>query len=192
MDTEYRQTSTTSLMHKIKLKTSLCCFSSSVRDHEPLESDEDKQRTPRSPRSWLKSTAQEIPEIREKCANLISRISCRPRRRSRSADFSYDPDSYALNFEDDTRVDELPLNFSARLAASSLSTVKFADDTVAPRRREICAFSWELVGLRFLVVVCMHSVFIRVYGSLPRSGVVWSCYIAIQTYMFDKFDCSYN
>ncbi|KAL4336384.1 hypothetical protein AHAS_Ahas12G0004800 [Arachis hypogaea] len=38
-------------------------------------------------------------------------------RQSLSADFSYDPSSYALNFEDDSG--ELPLrNFSARLPPS--------------------------------------------------------------------------
>ncbi|KAE8056323.1 hypothetical protein FH972_013102 [Carpinus fangiana] len=124
MYSEYQQPSTPSMRHKLKL----WCFSSSVHHVEPPEADQDKPRTPRSPYAWIKSTAQDLPEIRDRCKNLISRIGrARGRHhRSHSADFSYDPLSYALNFEDDTRVDEFPLDFSARLAAS---------------RREIVAFS---------------------------------------------------
>ncbi|GLT63341.1 hypothetical protein SLA2020_359140 [Shorea laevis] len=114
----YQQPSTApSLRHKLKL----FCFSASVHHSEPPEADHDKTRSPRSPYAWIKSTAQDLPEIRDRCKNLISRIGWARSRnhRSHSADFSYDPLSYALNFEDDTRVlDELPLNFSARLAAS--------------------------------------------------------------------------
>ncbi|TQD91128.1 hypothetical protein C1H46_023303 [Malus baccata] len=62
--------------------------------------------------------------------HLISKIgggvrSGRVRRRNASAEFSYDPSSYALNFEDDTgkAEDQLLVNsFSARLSASSVPT----------------------------------------------------------------------
>ncbi|XP_062164098.1 uncharacterized protein LOC133870867 [Alnus glutinosa] len=126
MYNEFQQPSTPSLRHKVKL----WCFSSSVHHSGPPEGDDqDKPRSPRSPYAWIKSTAQDLPEIRDRCKNLISRIGCRARsrhHRSHSADFSYDPLSYALNFEDDTRVDEFPLNFSARLAASRRDIVAFS------------------------------------------------------------------
>ncbi|KAM1350275.1 hypothetical protein ACFX2F_004248 [Malus domestica] len=62
--------------------------------------------------------------------HLISKIGGgvkfgRVRRRNASAEFSYDPSSYALNFEDDTgkAEDQLLVNgFSAQLSASSVST----------------------------------------------------------------------
>ncbi|KAM1262982.1 hypothetical protein ACFX13_028713 [Malus domestica] len=62
--------------------------------------------------------------------HLISKIgdgvrSGRVRRHNASAEFSYDPSSYALNFEDDTgkAEDQLLVNgFSARLSASSVPT----------------------------------------------------------------------
>ncbi|KAG6649666.1 hypothetical protein I3843_07G221900 [Carya illinoinensis] len=136
MYNEYHQPSPPSLRHKLKM----CCFSSSVHDHEPLDVDHDKPRTPRSPYAWLKSTAHDFPEIRYRCRNLISRIG-RTRRRSHSADFSYDPSSYALNFEDDARLDEFPFNFSERLAASPSPRADFSAVTAAPRMREIAAFS---------------------------------------------------
>ncbi|KAK7821284.1 hypothetical protein CFP56_037897 [Quercus suber] len=141
-DYEQQSSSTASIKHKVK--TSMCCFSPSVHDHQQLKS-EDKPRTtsPRSPYTWLKSTANELPEIRFRCMNLISRIGKTRRNhhmRWHSADFSYDPSSYALNFQDDTRVDdECPLSFLDRLAASPPQPADFAK--CEPRRREIVAFS---------------------------------------------------
>ncbi|KAH7860831.1 hypothetical protein Vadar_018510 [Vaccinium darrowii] len=75
-----------------------------------------------------------LPEIRNKCRDLISRIGCH-RRRCSSADFKYDPLSYALNFDqggfddDDDyyyeRIDEVaPLrNFSAGVPRMPIKTV---------------------------------------------------------------------
>lgn len=51
----------------------------------------------RSSSTWIRSKAQEIPEIKEKCRGLISRMA-KPRRQS--GDFRYDPLSYALNFDE--------------------------------------------------------------------------------------------
>ncbi|KAK9945939.1 hypothetical protein M0R45_011429 [Rubus argutus] len=72
------------------------CFSSSTHPFDVLD-DEDYVRAPRSPM---------IPEIKDRCRNLMSKIGGarqgRGRRRAASADFSYDPSSYALNFEDET------------------------------------------------------------------------------------------
>ncbi|KAE9602336.1 hypothetical protein Lal_00050240 [Lupinus albus] len=60
-----------------------------------------------------------FPHLKEKCTNFISRIGRHHRRHS--ADFHYDPLSYALNFEDnaadDRSVHDLK-SFSARLPSS--------------------------------------------------------------------------
>ncbi|KAL2471874.1 Uncharacterized protein Adt_40010 [Abeliophyllum distichum] len=53
----------------------------------------------KSPSSWIRSKANELPEIKHKCRNFMSRMG-RHRRHS-SADFSYDPLSYSLNFDPD-------------------------------------------------------------------------------------------
>ncbi|XP_042485212.1 uncharacterized protein LOC122065465 [Macadamia integrifolia] len=93
-----------------------CCFGNG--NHEQLE-DVDKQRP-------IKSKAHEFPEFKEKCRNLISRMG---RGRRHSADFRYDPLSYALNFDegidDDHHLnEELPLrNFTSRLPASPRKSV---------------------------------------------------------------------
>ncbi|GAB2275408.1 hypothetical protein Dimus_010170 [Dionaea muscipula] len=86
----------------------------------------DKSRLIRSASTWIRSTK---PEIKDKCANLLSRIgkgcgggaATRRSYTNKTAHFRYDPLSYALNFEDDdgSRLDEFPLrNFSARLPPS--------------------------------------------------------------------------
>lgn len=92
------------------------CFSSSTHPFDVLD-DEDYVRAPRSPM---------IPEIKDRCRNLMSRIGGarqgRGRRRSASADFSYDASSYALNFEDETtRADDQLLlqGLSSRLPPSA-------------------------------------------------------------------------
>lgn len=89
-----------------------------------------------SSNNWLKS-----PEIKEKCRNLINRIgnghgpghrhshsqsnghvNGHNHGRRHSADFRYDPSSYALNFDkgmEDSQLDEFPYrNFTARLPPS--------------------------------------------------------------------------
>ncbi|KAJ7958551.1 Interleukin-2 receptor subunit beta like [Quillaja saponaria] len=122
-----------SLRHK--LKASICCFSSHNNvhaNHEQLHHQDYsfKPRTPRMPKSpyaWLKkSMANESPDFRGRSARfIISRSGWRSHRHFHSVDFSYDPSSYALNFEDDTRLtdaEDFPLrNFSSRLPASPLS-----------------------------------------------------------------------
>ncbi|XP_027333583.1 uncharacterized protein LOC113848320 [Abrus precatorius] len=69
--------------------------------------------------SKSRSTDFPFPHLKDKCCNFISRIG--RHRRRHSADFHYDPLSYALNFEDDAgdekSVDDLR-SFSARLPAS--------------------------------------------------------------------------
>jgi hypothetical protein len=115
---------------KAKLKSSLCCFSSSemIHQHQTLDQDHDQEgnnsrklqpQTPRSPYAWLKSTTHDL-EIMYKYRGLIGKIG-KNRKRHCSEDFRYDPRSYSLNFEDDlNREDELPLNhnFRARFPAT--------------------------------------------------------------------------
>ncbi|XP_038700801.1 uncharacterized protein LOC119997700 [Tripterygium wilfordii] len=93
---------------KDKLKLSICCFRGDP--HELLDNDGDRQRTPE------KSLQSGDPEfdMRDRFRGLIGR-SGKNRRRFNSSDFRYDPTSYALNFEDESRVDELPLtNFLSK------------------------------------------------------------------------------
>ena len=102
--------SSTSLRQK--LKSSLCCFHShSQRDDNSVNYSSDSQE-PRLYRSTsMKVKPQRClashdvlipPELKDKCKNLMSRIGAgggRHRRRH-SADFKYDPLSYALNFDE--------------------------------------------------------------------------------------------
>ncbi|XP_022981208.1 uncharacterized protein LOC111480417 [Cucurbita maxima] len=100
-----------------KLKSSIRCFR---RDHSDFFESEDDS-SPRTPRSPLKSMAAEFPEIRGMCRNLVARIGRCRRRYHHSADFRYDPSSYALNFEDEQvrDDDEFPIrDFASRLPAS--------------------------------------------------------------------------
>ncbi|GMG98969.1 hypothetical protein Nepgr_000809 [Nepenthes gracilis] len=101
-----------SFRHKLKSSIcSSCCIMNRHHDVDevPLQ-ESDRRSLIRSPSSWIKSK----PEIKDKCVNLLSRIG-RSRRCNNTADFRYDPLSYALNFDDDSRTDEFPLrNFSSR------------------------------------------------------------------------------
>lgn len=128
---------------KEKLKSSLCCFSGTVHS-DPLERGEggffyDKLRIPKTPispqgstssPSWFKirsPTCTEYggdPHPRVRGRSLKSRMGRKllHHRQSQSADFSYDPSSYALNFEDDSP-EEIPFrNFSSRLPPSPPSS----------------------------------------------------------------------
>ncbi|KAF3447068.1 hypothetical protein FNV43_RR12248 [Rhamnella rubrinervis] len=138
--------SSSSLKDKL-FKSSTClsgCFSiSSSVHHEILDNEEGRIiHTPRSTYYWLKSTAHELPEIRDRCRNLIFRIG-RGRRNLNSGDFRYDPSSYALNFDDDSRDDEFPLrDFSSRLPPSPpIRSLPQCVAGPASLRREIVGFS---------------------------------------------------
>ncbi|XP_050365263.1 uncharacterized protein LOC126783775 [Argentina anserina] len=105
------------------------CFSSSTHPFDVLD-DDDYPRTPRSPR---------MPELRDRCRNLISKIGGHRRRRAASADFSYDAYNYSLNFEDDTsRADDiihrsrLPPSASGSLTPPEKSTTSrhILDDVI--------------------------------------------------------------
>ncbi|KAK7383480.1 hypothetical protein VNO78_29159 [Psophocarpus tetragonolobus] len=122
---------------KEKIRSSMCCFTGTV--HDSLEHNGEGfynklhiPRTPISPAgstssSWFKlrsplghdfSTNDQAPRVRGR--SLKSRMGRKllPHRQSQSADFSYDPSSYALNFENDSP-EEIPFrNFSSRLPPS--------------------------------------------------------------------------
>lgn len=129
-----------------KLKSSICCFTSSVH-HDSLEHQGERifnklhiPRTPISPAGsysgssssfWFKKSPTGASEFgtthsttpRGRSRGIRHRIGRRHHRQSLSADFSYDPSSYALNFENEEGHEELPIrNFSSRLPASPPSS----------------------------------------------------------------------
>ncbi|XWS17041.1 hypothetical protein CRYUN_Cryun33cG0033600 [Craigia yunnanensis] len=95
------------------------------------DNNHNKPRLSRTSSStWLTS-----PDFKDKCRNLINRIGhghgpghrhSHSHGRRHSADFRYDPSSYALNFDEgseDSQLDEFPLrNFTARLPPSPTAT----------------------------------------------------------------------
>ncbi|KAK6942230.1 hypothetical protein RJ641_027607 [Dillenia turbinata] len=100
-----------SLKQKLKSSFRLPCFSP---QHHHDSSVDLQPRLLRS-LSWIRSRTHESPEFRvkDKRRHFIPRLGVGHRRRSVSTDFSYDPLSYALNFDDgsfdDSYVDEIPL-----------------------------------------------------------------------------------
>lgn len=117
------------------------CFSSSTHPFDVLD-DEDYVRTPRSPM---------MPEIRDRCRNLISKIGGHRRRRAASADFSYDAYNYSLNFEDETtRADDmitrsrLPPSASGSLTPPEKSTTsRNILDDVLEEDEDSRGWSWR-------------------------------------------------
>ncbi|XP_010928264.1 uncharacterized protein [Elaeis guineensis] len=112
---------------KQKLRSSICfscCFRVAPGGEDPVAGAADEERPLsliRSSSVWLRSKAQELPEIKNRCRGMISRMG---RQRRQSGDFGYDALSYALNFdegfEDEALADEefRYRNFSSRLPAS--------------------------------------------------------------------------
>ncbi|GLT93982.1 hypothetical protein SLE2022_117460 [Rubroshorea leprosula] len=86
-----------------------------------------------------KSTAHEL-EIKDRCKNLIARIEKQGGRRQHgSSDFSYDPLSYTLNFEDKaSQAYEMPvISFSSDLMPrQSKSLGPTAKTSLLCRQRE--------------------------------------------------------
>ncbi|XP_008790088.2 uncharacterized protein LOC103707399 [Phoenix dactylifera] len=85
----------------------------------------------RSPSTWLRFKTHELPELRGKCRALVSSHAAgKHHRRHHSSDFTYDPLSYALNFDEGLE-SEFAANaedlryrcFSSRLPASPFRTV---------------------------------------------------------------------
>ncbi|XP_061363876.1 uncharacterized protein LOC133307389 [Gastrolobium bilobum] len=133
---------------KDKFKSSICCFTGTVHHHHHHHHDHsldhynklDTPRTPLSPSSWFRKSPTsseygvDTPRVRGR--SLRSRMGHRKHhhnRQSQSADFSYDPSSYALNFENESPENEFPIrNFSSRLPASpptpaSLPPLSYSD-----------------------------------------------------------------
>lgn len=119
---------TSSLRTTRKTSSSLsCCFINSRRRSELFESS----ATPtRFSSCWFRNKIKHdhnLPEVRGKCKSFIHRMG--RQRRHVSADFRYDPLSYAMNFDDDETssddYDEFPArNFAARLPLSPPSKDK--------------------------------------------------------------------
>lgn len=152
----------TSLKKKL-IKSPLCIsccfrrFNNRYHRHHRHQVHDDNLNSPKSPQGLItrsssasgKSRHHEMPELKEKCRNLISCIGggggggvVRHSRRH-SADFHYDALSYSLNFDhgcDGAYLDEYPLrDFSARLPVSPPSTD--SPSSSSSSRREIVAFT---------------------------------------------------
>ncbi|KAJ0749639.1 hypothetical protein HanLR1_Chr05g0172361 [Helianthus annuus] len=104
-----------------------CCFTTNRRESESAGDNSKRSMfLIGSSSQWIKSRASvDLPEIKYKCRNLLSRIGNSNgvqqyhRRRRSSTDYSYDPLSYALNFEEESFQDDAPLNnFVSRLPSS--------------------------------------------------------------------------
>ncbi|KAL4303323.1 hypothetical protein GQ457_10G002800 [Hibiscus cannabinus] len=120
-----------------KVKSSMCCFRLAAAQIEdgagfhPLE----------------EAKSSRTPYIREKCRNLTAWIGKGGGhlKHHGSSDFSYDPMSYALNFEDESsRADEVPfVSFSSRLPATPErpAEIKHLSEAPVPVRMEVYAFS---------------------------------------------------
>ncbi|XVF35642.1 hypothetical protein REPUB_Repub18cG0163600 [Reevesia pubescens] len=123
---------------KEKMKSSICCFRSSMPYMEGVAAVEQLEE--------VKSRALRSLYIKEKCKSLIARIGKGGRSKQYNlSDFSYDPMSYALNFEDESnRADELPfINFTSRLPVTPdrSPAVKSFEATSVSVRRELYAYS---------------------------------------------------
>lgn len=120
-----------------KLKTSIFCGSSCCNRDEDDESKalEPSEHNNKKVMTWLKS---ELPEIK----GLFSLKIGRNRGRRNSADFRYDPLSYALNFDhDDSRIDELD-QYPLRKFSSRLPPFPSPEKENVPVSRQIAALSW--------------------------------------------------
>ena len=159
MYNEYPFHGQTSLRHK--LKSSICCFSGTIHAHphgfeDYGDSSYDKlnplrtPRTPISPATWLKRSAIELGDSHRggRGRHFMSRMGLKHHRLSQSADFTYDPSSYALNFDDDSRAgnDEFPFRgFASRLPASpplpSQKPDNYKEEPPVTVTREIVGYS---------------------------------------------------
>ncbi|XAR50729.1 hypothetical protein NMG60_11005138 [Bertholletia excelsa] len=126
---------------KDKLRQTLrvsCCFGTNVRvenqDSPPPHYRQVHVRPP--PSTLLRSRVHDLPGIRDNCRRLLLIGRCH--RRRCSADFCYDPLSYALNFDDSggsgpANEAPLPRIWSSIPETSPLSNeAAEADDLVNP------------------------------------------------------------
>lgn len=148
---------------KEKLKNSICCFTGNLHHHgddSPIggEGFYNKLHIPRtpispagsssSPSSWFRKSptcnGSDFSRVRGKSQrSRVGRSKHHHHRQSQSADFSYDPSSYALNFENETAQEDIPImNFSSRLPRSpprSPQTINYSDELP----KEIVGYSWS-------------------------------------------------
>ncbi|CDP18802.1 unnamed protein product [Coffea canephora] len=127
---EEHETSSLRARRKKSSVTLRCCFNGHRRadsldapsSSSVLPSPSSSRRM--SPSAWIRSKTNELPDVKIK-GTYRGLMSCmRRHRRHSSADFSYDPLSYSLNFEDDDHessegTGEFPMrSFAARLPLS--------------------------------------------------------------------------
>ncbi|KAL0330575.1 UNVERIFIED_CONTAM: hypothetical protein Sradi_5044200 [Sesamum radiatum] len=132
---EHEMTSLRTRRKKSPVGSIACCFSSTPHHRRRSSFDATfssstsiPHPSPRiSPSTWIKSMTTDSDIIKGRCRNFISRMT-RHRRHS-SADFSYDPLSYSLNFHDDAPSSDD--EFRAMIFASRLPT---SPPTSASRR----------------------------------------------------------
>ncbi|MQL91904.1 hypothetical protein Taro_024511 [Colocasia esculenta] len=83
-----------------------CCFRGCGGDLDPPSPSDGPQPAAsliHQPSAWLRSKAQELPELRERCRGIVARVG---RHRRHAGDFGYDALSYALNFDDGPDLDD--------------------------------------------------------------------------------------
>ncbi|KAK3001111.1 hypothetical protein RJ639_020791 [Escallonia herrerae] len=119
-----------------------------------------------SPPSWLRSKGHELPEFRGKCRSLMSKMG---RHRHHLSDFSYDPLSYPLNFEEDdhgvAETEEAPFrDFSSRLP-SSPPTPRAVEGT-----QRLAPLNVEMQKVKKRVEVSMHKGKLEKVARLPLSS----------------------
>ncbi|KAK2973344.1 hypothetical protein RJ640_015099 [Escallonia rubra] len=137
-------------------------FDSSSSSSAPLPSPNLKI----SPPSWLRSKGHELPEFRGKCRSLMSKMG---RHRRHSSDFSYDPLSYALNFEEDdhgvAETEEGPFRDFASRLPSSPPTPRAVEGT-----QRLAALNVEMPELKKRVEVSMPKGKVEKVVRLPLSS----------------------
>ncbi|PKU85391.1 uncharacterized protein LOC110094068 [Dendrobium catenatum] len=113
---------TTSLKQKVSFTAwFFCCFRGAEAEGD--EGTPAAASLLRSSSIWIRSKAGELPELTERCKEIMARISRSSRREY--GEFRYDPPSYALNFDEGGGSDdaddakEFPYrNFSSRLPST--------------------------------------------------------------------------
>ncbi|KAK4274468.1 hypothetical protein QN277_017680 [Acacia crassicarpa] len=134
---------------RYKLKSSFLCFSGDQRSQSLHDGDSSYNKlhepksptTPASPSCPKKSSAA---DYRGRSRHLLSRIRRRHHRHTQYGDFSYDPTSYALNFEDDSRSeeDDFPFRgFADRLKHLPPLSANFTEGILVTMHRELVGFS---------------------------------------------------
>ncbi|XP_074569840.1 uncharacterized protein LOC141826488 [Curcuma longa] len=121
--------SSPSLMHRFRSSIcGSCCFGGGGGVVAGDEEGDRPASLVRSSTIWLRSKAQELPEIGGRCRNLVARIGRHQNGSRGPCAFRYDPLSYALNFDEGAEDEDMGIptggdghryrNFSSRLPLS--------------------------------------------------------------------------